>query len=80
METKHTTEYAKELSNGLIPKDNKEAFIEGYMSAIKQSAAPELLEVLIEITGLLKFTSLSEKDTFRISYQSAINAINKATK
>lgn len=49
MKTKHTKEYAKELSNGMIPKDNKEAFIEGYMSAINQSAAPELLEALVKL-------------------------------
>lgn len=79
METKHTKEYAKELSNGMIPKDNKEAFIEGYMSAINQSAAPELLKALIEFVNLETGNISALKTTPKQRLELATNAIKKAT-
>lgn len=44
------------------------------------AAAPDLLEALINICKKVEFCSLDGKSTFRDEYQSAINAINKATK
>lgn len=81
MKTKHTKEYAKELSNGMIPKDNKEAFIEGYMSAINQSAAPELLKALIEINSIIADVSNKEEGKVNLGQLAkiSINAIKKAT-
>jgi DNA-binding phage protein len=77
MKTKHTRKYAEDLSNGLIPKDNKEAYIEGYMDAIKHTAAPELLEALI---GMVKaFEEYAEQAQYRSGIFMAKEAIKKAT-
>jgi hypothetical protein len=73
MKTKHTRQYAEYLSSGLIPKDNKEAYIEGYIDAIKHTAAPELLEALIRVTKNFK---MSDNENLMIQIN---NAIKKAT-
>lgn len=95
METKHTKEYAEKLAEICLPNTKgrtafgtsmeivrskeRKSFINGYMKAIEETAAPDLLEALNAICKKLKFTSLSDKDTFRLDYEKAINAIKKAT-
>ena len=44
------------------------------------SAAPDLLEALVNICKKVEFCSLDNKSTFKDEYKKAINAINKASK
>lgn len=89
METKHTKEYAEKLALKNYPildgfenfKNNhynsieRIAFTSGYMKAIEEIAAPELLQVLIKIQKDL------EQNIILPSTQKLIEeAINKATK
>lgn len=62
MKTKHTENYAKELALIEFPEkaygsndleiaieNSKIGFVKGYMQAIKETNAPELLETLMEV-------------------------------
>ena len=86
MEKKHTEEYAKKLGdiyeNTFIPPNGTESedFVAGYMAAIRETAAPELLEALEIMTSLcrIKYGNL-DKDIYE-EILKAESAINKATK
>jgi hypothetical protein len=57
METKHTKEYAEEKAMNLyylskIENYEVNAYIKGYMKAIEETAAPEMLDVLIRLKSL----------------------------
>ncbi len=69
METKHTRKYAAKSANEYSEYMNystgeKTAFIEGYMMAVEQTAAPELLEALV---GLIN--SINPEDACRGKYK-----------
>lgn len=78
---KHTQEYVEKLAEHLYLIDVLEsyetrAYIQGYMKAIEETAAPDLLEALIEAKKELEYHNW--KGTY--AYNKINNAINKATK
>lgn len=86
METKHTKEYAEKLAKEdaeYLPdyadkEFSIEKFTEGYMKAIEETAAPELLEALININNILNSAYQSSKVEEILDITN--NAIKKATK
>ena len=93
MENKTTKEYAVNLASDTFPiiegfanisKDTvqehkRNGFIEGYMKAIQETNAPELLEALIKAHDILDgYNKPSYTESF--DRKQVINAINKATK
>lgn len=77
METKHTKEYAEKLAIQHVKNYGgyKSDYIAGYMKAIKETAAPDLLEALIELVEWEKVNYVEPELFKKIQ-----NAINKATK
>jgi len=85
---KHTKEYAEKLglqvypviegfeniSKDIIQEKRRDGFVIGYMKAIEETAAPDLLEALIEVKKHM--TAHIPERVFDI----VNNAINKATK
>lgn len=83
METKHTKEYAESEAKKAYLNTNHSlsevaAFTYGYLHAVEKTAAPELLEALIELEKVT--TGCSSYTRKRSAKEKAINAINKATK
>lgn len=80
MENKLTKEYADKMADEYSKKlgGGKNIFTHGYLKAIEETNAKELLEALVEITESYKFcVKKAESSEY---YIKAINAINKATK
>ena len=83
---KHTKEYAEKLANNgflntEIGNRNKLIFIQGYMKAIEETAAPYMLEALIMVKENMfncKYEDMT--DNYKNKYDKITNAINKATK
>ncbi len=96
METKHTKEYAEQLAKEAFPEssfgsrdfeiaieNSKIGFKQGYMRAIEETAAPDLLEALNSLVKKYEFNlNQSQKKNIHLDeeYNKSINAINKATK
>jgi hypothetical protein len=76
---KFTREYADNLatSDFDMPIDYQIPFVGGYMKAIEETNAPELLEVLNKIVNAMR--KQGAKETSNDLFKQAINAINKAT-
>lgn len=78
METKHTREYARKLANEYVDGDHYDkfghsgSFLEGYMRAVKETNAKELLEALIMVKEWAEEYGMAEK-----YYNQVVNAINK---
>lgn len=76
--SKHTKKYAEKLAqeckNIGNTKHMRMIFISGYMKAIEETAAPDMLEALKGLNHLF----VGREDWIEV--KQAINAINKATK
>lgn len=49
METKHTKEYAEKMYLRQLDNYKEVGFVDGYMKAIEETAAPDLLDALINL-------------------------------
>lgn len=78
---KHTKEYAEKLAMNLyyiskIENYEVNGYIAGYTKAIEETAAPEMLEALIEAQKELEYHNWQNTKT----YNQVTSAITKATK
>lgn len=85
METKHTKEYAEHLAKfhlvNISDDWSESSFTAGYMRAIEETAAPEMLEALMDMRVI--FHSWLRQDKKTIGYkcaEKALSVITKATK
>ena len=77
METKHTKEYAEKLAKeNVVYGESLGNYVFGYMKAIEETAAPELLEALNKIT--IAYKQHCDKPSIKLILE-AEQLIKKAT-
>lgn len=75
---KHTKEYAEGLALRKAPVQGEQWYIDGYMTAIEETSAPDLLEACI--IALKYFNGIDTEAQSEAAFHALNNAINKANK